>query len=460
MRAQVQQRHSQRLVAPERGGSTAIIRGDGFVVADFVQPSAGYSVRPPEMLGLELLSLSGSDTGNRVIHPVRATYLSATALEIELPANVADVYELRLVLNVSYSHVTRRITQIDHHVFRAQNGTVMVGSSEVVLPSVATEILAPVHYYPPPQPHKFTPNSGPTEGGSRAVLSGASFFNTSTFLLRFASSGGNVTINGTLLNASRGVCLSPPVPLTADQTPRRWSVSLSIDTADTRERLFVTVPFGFVFYKRETWTLATPRTVSHAQSGDIGTVLTLLGDGASFQTMDAFESAAVSARCRFPINGSSSLASTSPLFPHRFRFARRATIANPAGANATDHVFALRLEALRREGVLNGNCSDVRVLQPRASALRFIPAWVQPDCQRLWFRASLSPYENATVRYPPLTPRAFHVDRVLIKALWSHLCVGPGAVRRWAVARHCRDTPVLAWNDVTVVCRVQFRRRV
>ena len=171
MRAQVQQRHSQRLVAPERGGSTAIIRGDGFVVADFVQPSAGYSVRPPEMLGLELLSLSGSDTGNRVIHPVRATYLSATALEIELPANVADVYELRLVLNVSYSHVTCRITQIDHHVFRAQNGTVMVGSSEVVLPSVATEILAPVHYYPPPQPHKFTPNSGPTEGGSRAVLS-------------------------------------------------------------------------------------------------------------------------------------------------------------------------------------------------------------------------------------------------------------------------------------------------
>ena len=33
----VQQRHSQRLVAPERGGSTAIIRGDGFVVVDFVQ---------------------------------------------------------------------------------------------------------------------------------------------------------------------------------------------------------------------------------------------------------------------------------------------------------------------------------------------------------------------------------------------------------------------------------------
>ena len=288
---------------------------------------------------------------------------------------------------------------------------VWIDSTKVAsFPSISLDTTGYVHYYPPPRAHQLFPSSGSVQGGTRVSVHGSRLFNTTSFKLRLRSGYMlvNVTVNCTLLNNSRAACLSPAVPLPSDDSPRLWSAELSIDNADVKRPLFVAVPGGYIFHKRESWNSLMPRTVSLAESGDTGTVITMLGDGVALQTLDMFESAAESARCRFRVEGDS-FSSHSPMFEHRFRFARPARFVNPTDENLTDALaLSLNRVELIEGGIVNTNCSDVRVMWLNSTTsgsstdgstsggngtIWFVPSWVQPDCERVWLRVSFTPRE-------------------------------------------------------------------
>ena len=208
-------------------------------------------------------------------------------MQIELPAFVEGTHEFRLVLHVS-GRFARLLSATDSFASSRPQDAVWIDSTKVAsFPSIPLDTTGYVHYYPPPRAHQLFPSSGSVEGGTSVSVHGSRLFNTTSFKVRLRSGPMlvNVTINCTLVNNSRAACLSPAVPLPVDDSPRLWSAELSIDTADVRHPLFVAVPGGYVFHKRESWNSLTPRTISLAESGDTGTVVTMLGDGVALQTI-------------------------------------------------------------------------------------------------------------------------------------------------------------------------------
>ena len=217
--------------------------------------------------------------------------------------------------------------------------------------------------YPTPQIDKITPASGPISGATSVTIDGTRFFDTGFVRAQF---NGVDWTDCTYVSLEQLVCESPVHTLEEHHHPERYVFNLTIDTPDV-EQLHSNTNKSWVYYGPYDVSAITP--ASGPKSGR--TVIT--ARGAHMKALHQFPEETKTAVCRFNDM-------KAPLYAHEFPRLQKVDVFNPTYRNLTNFQIAVEVNTtqLRLQGWMNGNCSDVRVLDsgPTNATGQYVTAFV------------------------------------------------------------------------------------